>query len=210
MKLYSFTPSPNARKVAAVVAHLNPTDLDHSLVRLHKGEHRQPDYLAINPMGKVPALCDGDLMLWESNAICLYLADRAGDTPFYPANPKVRADIARWLFWEAGTWGQVIEVFTHENVRKPMLGIGAPDLARVAAAEEQLKPLLQLLNDQLANRKFLAGDNVTLADFVVAGAATYVERGRIPINDYPNVKAWWDRINAMEAWSGTMPGPQLP
>ena len=51
---------------------------------------------------------------------------------------------------------------------------------------------------------------VTLADFVVAGAATYMERGRIPINDYPHIKAWWGRLNAMEAWSGTMPGPELP
>ena len=104
----------------------------------------------------------------------------------------------------------MIEVFTHENVRKPMLGMGTPDQARIADATERLKPLLQLLNDQLADRKFLVGDNVTLADFVVAGAATYVERGRIPFSDYPNVKAWWDRLNALEAWSGTMPGPELP
>lgn len=66
------------------------------------------------------------------------------------------------------------------------------------------------MNDQLTQRNFLLGDHVTLADFVVAGAATYVDRGRIPISDYPNVKAWWDRLNAMKAWSGTMPGPELP
>ena len=210
MKLYTFAPSPNARKVAAVVAHLHVTDVELALVRLHKGEHRQPDYLAINPMGKVPALRDGDLSLWESNAICQYLADRAGDTPFYPADPKIRASIARWLFWEAGTWSPVIEVFTHENVRKPMLGMGRPDPVRLADAEERLAPLAELLNDQLAGRKFLLGDSVTLADFVVAGAATYVERGRIPIDDYPHLKTWRSRLDAIEAWSGTMPGPELP
>ena len=80
MKLYSFTPSPNARKVAAVIAHLGLTDIEHVLVRLQKGEHRKPDYLAINPMGKVPALRDGDMLLWESNSICQYLADRAGES----------------------------------------------------------------------------------------------------------------------------------
>jgi glutathione S-transferase len=63
---------------------------------------------------------------------------------------------------------------------------------------------------QAVERKFLLGDCVTLADFVVAGAATYVERGRIPIKDYPNIKAWFGRLNAMEAWSSTMPGPELP
>jgi glutathione S-transferase len=210
MKLYTFPPSPNARKTAAVVAHLGLTDVEHALVRLHKGEHRQPDYLAINPMGKVPALRDGDLMLWESNAICQYLADRAGETPFFPRDPKVRADIARWLFWEAGTWSPVIDVFTNENVRKPMLGMGVADPAKLASAEERFRPLADLLNDRLAGRKFLLGDDVTLADFVVAGAATYMERGKIPVHDYPNVKAWWDRLNALEAWSSTMPGPELP
>jgi len=210
MKLYAFPPSPNARKVAAVIAHLRLTDVEYALVRLHKGEHRHPDYLAINPMGKVPTLCDGDLMLWESNAICQYLAEHADDTSFFPADPKIRADIARWLFWEAGTWSPVVDIFTNENVRKPMLGMGVPDPVQLADAEERFWPLARLLNDQLAERKFLLGDRVTLADFVVAGAATYMERGRIPIDDYPHIKAWWGRLNAMEAWSGTMPAPELP
>ena len=165
MKLYAFPPSPNARKVAAVVAHLHLTDVEYVLVKLHKGKHRRPDFLAIDPMGKVPVLCDGDLILWESNAIFQYLAKRAGDTSFFPADPKIRASIARWLFWEAGTWSPVIDVFTDENVRKPMLGIGTADLKRVADAEERFRPLAKLLNDQLAERKFLLGDSVTLADF---------------------------------------------
>jgi glutathione S-transferase len=161
-------------------------------------------------MGKVPALRDGDLLLWESNAICQYLADRAGDASFFPADSKSRASIGRWLFWEAGTWSPVIDVFTHENVRKPMLGIGTPDPAQLAGAEDRFRPLGKLLDDQLADRAFLLGERATLADFVVGGAATYVDRGRIPITDYPNVKAWWERLNAMKAWSGTMPGPELP
>jgi glutathione S-transferase len=210
MKLYTFPPSPNARKTAAVVAYLGLTDVEPALVRLHKGEHRHPDYLAINPMGKVPALRDGDMMLWESNAICHYLADRTGETPFFPKDPKARADIARWLFWEAGTWSPVIDVFTNENVRKPMLGMGVADPAKLASAEERFRPLANLLNDRLAGRNFLLGDDVTLADFVVAGAATYIERGKIPIGGYPNITAWWDRLNALEAWSSTMPGPELP
>ena len=84
----------------------------------------------------------------------------------------------------------MIDIFTHENVRKPMLGIGAPDPARLADAEERFRPLANLLNDQLAERAFLLGNHVTLADFVIGGAATYVERGRIPFHHHPNVKAW--------------------
>jgi glutathione S-transferase len=210
MKIYTFNPSPNARKVAAVVAHLGLTDVEPELVRLHKGEHRQPDYLAINPMGKVPALRDGNLTLWESNAICQYLAERSGDRSFYPTDAKTRADIARWLFWEAGSWGPVIDVYTHENVRKPMLGMGIADTARLVDAEQRFAPLARLLEEHLTARAFLVGDDVTLADFVVGGAATYVERGRIPFNKYPNVAAWWTRLNGIEAWGRTMPGPELP
>jgi glutathione S-transferase len=91
-----------------------------------------------------------------------------------------------------------------------MLGMGTPDPAKLADAAQRFQPLAKLLNDQLADRAFLLGDDVTLADFVVAGAATYVERGRIPFDDHPHVKAWWGRLNAIPAWRGTMPGPELP
>ena len=68
--------------------------------------------------------------------------------------------------------------------------MGLADPTKLADAKERFWPLAKLLNDQLAERKFLLGERVTLADFVVAGAATYMERGRIPINDYSHIKAW--------------------
>ena len=164
MKFYSFPPSPNVRKVNAVIAHLAIGDIEHRIVNLAKGEHRLPAFLAINPMGKLPALSDDSgLLLWESNAICQFLCERQGDTPLYPRDPRVRADIARWLFWEASTWAPVAEILTHENVRKPMLGVGEPDAATVRQAEERFRPLAALLDHQLTHRKFLVGDTVTLA-----------------------------------------------
>src|SRR4029078_846881 len=97
VKLYTFPPSPNARKVAAVVAHLQLTHIEHALIRLKRGAHRQREYLPTTPMGKVPASRDGDLLLWESNAICQSLADRAGDASFFPADYKRRPTIRRSL-----------------------------------------------------------------------------------------------------------------
>jgi glutathione S-transferase len=211
MKFYSFPPSPNVRKVSAVISHLGITDVEPELVNLAKGEHKSPAFLAINPMGALPALTDDrGLILSESNAICQFLCERHGDTSFYPHDPRARAQIARWLFWEASAWARPAEILTHENVRKPMLGIGQPDPAKVREGEEQFRPLAKLLDEQLAGREFLVGNSVTLADFVVGGAVTYLERGQFPIAEFPNLQSWWARLNNIPAWRRTTPTADLP
>ena len=68
------------------------------------GFRTRPAYLAINPMAELPTLTDGDLNLWESNAILQYAADAAGPSAAYPQDLKVRADINRWLLWESNKW----------------------------------------------------------------------------------------------------------
>jgi glutathione S-transferase len=211
MKLYSFPPSPNVRKVSAVIAHLGIDEIEQVLVNLAKGEHKGADYLAVNPMGTLPALvADDGQVLWESNAICQFLCERHGGSRFYPRDAQRRADVARWLFWEASSWSPVAAILTHENVRKPMLGIGQPDPDKVMQAEERFRPLARLLDNHLADRPFLTGDDVTLADFVVGGAVTYLERGRFPTADFPNLEAWWARLHQIPAWNGTVPSADLP
>jgi glutathione S-transferase len=94
MKLYTNLFSPNARKVHAVANELG-IELDTHTVDLRAGEQRTPEYLALNPNGKVPTLVDGDTVLWESNAIICYLAGK-GDTELWPKSAK-RYDILRWI-----------------------------------------------------------------------------------------------------------------
>jgi len=211
MKLYFFPPSPNVRKVNAVISHLGIDDIEREVVNVAKGEQKLPGFLAINPMGRLPALdAGGGLLLWESNAICQFLCERHGDTTFFPRDPRVRADILRWLFWEASAWSEATTILTTENVRKPMLGIGEPDPASVLDGEQKFLPLARLLNEQLASRPFLVGRAVTLADFIVGGSATYMERGRFPVADFPHLRAWWARLHELDAWVGTVPSPDLP
>jgi glutathione S-transferase len=210
MKLYYFPPSPNARKITAVIAHLGLTDVERQIVNLAKGEQRGEEFLRINPMGKIPALVDGDLVLWESNAIAIYLCELHGPTSFYPQSARVRADIARWLFWEATTFSKICDVFTNENVRKPMLGIGEPDPVKVKEGEDKFHPLAQLLETALTKNEYLVGDALTLADFVVGSMLTYLERGQFPVAGYPKLQAWWQRLNTVEAWRNSMPGAALP
>jgi glutathione S-transferase len=194
-----------------VISHLGISDIDRKMVNVAKGEQRSLAFLAVNPKGKLPALDAGDgLLLWESDAICQFLCDLHGETSFFPRDPRVRADILRWLFWDASAWSEATTILTTENVRKPMLGIGEPDPASVAQGEEKFRPLASLLNDHLASRPFLVGDKVTLADFAVGGSATYMERGRFPVDDFPHLRAWWTRLHEIAAWSASMPSAALP
>lgn len=211
MKFYLFPPSPNVRKVNAVISHLEIGGIERQLVNMMRGEHKAPEFLSINPMGKLPALAtDSGMLLWESNAICQFLCDREGDTAFYPQDARVRADIARWLFWDASAWSRATEVLTHENVRKPMMGIGDPDPAMVKEGEALFKPLAKILDDHFSKQPFLVGDAVTLADFVVGGSATYMERGNFPIADFPHLQVWWTRLNQVPAWQASIPSAELP
>ena len=98
MKLYGFPPSPNTWKVRAVAAQLGlPLDLE--FVDLTKGQSHTPDYLALNPTGRTPALVDGDFKLWESTAIMQYLASQTPN-PLWPNDARIRADIMRWQSWQ--------------------------------------------------------------------------------------------------------------
>src|SRR5262249_40778300 len=104
VKLYGFPPSPNTWKVRAVAAHIGlPLELE--LVDLAKGQQHTPAFRALNPTGRTPVLVDGDFILWESNAIIQYLADRK-PTPLWPNDARIRADIVRWQCWQLMHWSK--------------------------------------------------------------------------------------------------------
>jgi glutathione S-transferase len=91
------------RKVLAVSRELE-LQPDIRLVNVYRGEGRTAEYLAINPTGKIPTLVDGDLTLYQSNAILQYLCEAHGDFRLWSRDPKARARIARWLYWETAHW----------------------------------------------------------------------------------------------------------
>ncbi|WP_253815910.1 glutathione S-transferase family protein [Vibrio coralliilyticus] len=87
MKLYAIVGSPNSRKVLAVINHLG-LDIEIEYLDLFSGEHKQPEYVSLNPNAMVPTLVDGDVSLWESNAIIQYLAENSGINDLYPMSSK--------------------------------------------------------------------------------------------------------------------------
>src|SRR5262245_24826007 len=117
MKLYVHPMSSNARRTV-MVAQLTGLAPESVVIDLAAGENRKPEFLAVNPNHKVPALVDGDLVLWESGAICQYLAAKAGRTDLWPTEPAAQADVSRWMLWNHTHWAPPISIINMERVFK--------------------------------------------------------------------------------------------
>jgi glutathione S-transferase len=137
IELYVFPPSPRAFKTMAVANHLG-LEWTLRLLDLPKGEHMTPQYGALNPNMRMPTLRDGDYVLWESNAICQYLASKKPESGLLPKDERARFDVTRWQFWDLAHWDPACAVFAYEYVVKPfVLRSGEPDMAAVAKPRRQ-------------------------------------------------------------------------
>jgi glutathione S-transferase len=206
MKLYTHPLSSNARRARLVVHHLG-LQLEEEIVDLAKGAQRAPAYLALNPMGKVPTLVDGDLHLTESYAIMIYLCEKTGRRELYPDELATRTEINRWLFWGANEWSPIIARLNFENMLKPMLGLGSPDPARVQEAEGAFKNLAAVLDAQLKSRQYVAGKQLSLADFALSASLATAVPAKLPLAGFSEVLAWQGRIEQLPAWKATAAAP---
>jgi glutathione S-transferase len=203
MQLYHHPFSPSARRVLMAADHLGAV-LDLVEINLASPDDRRR-LEDLNANSRIPVLVDGAVVLSESCAIMQYLADRTPGQTVYPQDWAARADVNRWMFWTCQHFAPALGVFGWENVMKKMvtgedadpveLARGARDIARAAA----------VLDEHLATRRWLAGDDVTLADYAAAAPLMYKEQARLPLDDYPHVLAWLARVRELPAWQRTAP-----
>ena len=205
MKIYADPISVNCRKVLAGLDLLGaPFELVH--VDYFKGEHKEPAYTSINPNGSIPAMVDGDLVLWESNAILQYAADKMGNEACYPKDLKTRADINRWLLWETSSWFPSCYVFLVENCVKPLLG-AQPDPAVLDAQAAQFHKLAGILDARLQGNRWIAGTGPTIADIALAAPMHLHGWQRLPLADHPNLKRWMtESVESLPSWQKTWVG----
>jgi len=202
MKLY-YTETLNPRKVCAVARHLDVA-VEFVRVDLTRGDTRTPAFLALNPNGKVPLLQDGDLCLWESNAIMCRLSDRAS-ADLWPHDDR-QIEVLRWLFWDASHFGRYAGRLYFEHIIKPaILGKTDPDAPAVAEALDYFRTYAAILDSHLADRRYVVGDSLTVADFALAITLPYAEKARLPLADFPAIARWHDRLNALPAWRDPFP-----
>jgi glutathione S-transferase len=201
MKLY-YAELLNPRKACAVAKYLNaPVEFVH--VDLRKGENRTPEFLALNPNGKVPVLETGGGSLWEANAIMCYLARVAG-SDLWPDDDR-QVEVMRWLSWDSWHFTRHAGTLYFEHIVKPAFGMGNADRAVVEEATGFFRRFAAVLNEHLSGRAFLVGDALTIADFAVAITLPYAQRARIPLAEFPEIERWHGRLSVVPGWLEPFP-----
>jgi glutathione S-transferase len=185
MKLYSFSPTPNNRKVEAFIKHYG-LDVEIHSMNFRDGENKSEAYLKINPLGKAPVLVDGDFTLWESNAILTYIAGQFPETNAMPTDSQARADIDRWLHWQSFHFMQGIVAHLDDPEK----------------AAEGFRPHLDLLNGQLEGRDFIRGD-LSVVDFAISPYTMSKKGRKIDYSGHPNVVAWIQRCQQLKGFTET-------
>ncbi|KAJ6137863.1 hypothetical protein N7471_004349 [Penicillium samsonianum] len=174
------------------------------LIDIAKGDQKSEEYKKLQPFGKVPALDDDGFLMFESRAICKYLAKK------YPSGKKLIPegdDEAYGRFEQACSIEQsyfaaASETIGTELMIKPMKGLGIPDEVRVAQAEQDLDAVLAVYDKILAGQKYLAGNELTLADLfhLPNGAALKAGKWKELFEKYPNVDRWFKELQGRDSW----------
>jgi glutathione S-transferase len=156
------------------------------------GEHRSPAFLKINPAGKLPVLVDGDMVLTESIAIVLYLAEKYRDKGLIPADLQQRAQLMRWL------------LFTTTELEQPLWRIARhtalyPEDKRLpgelALAREDFTEMASVLEEHMRGRQYVVGNAATIADFVLAYTLDWATMAKV-LNGFPRLEAYVEDMYA--------------
>lgn len=201
--------TPNGKKASIMLEELG---LDYTVhpIDIMAGDQFKPEFLAINPNNKIPAIVDHDgpggepITVFESGAILIYLAEKTG-SDLLPAAGPARYAALQWLMWQMGGLGPMFGQVHH------FVKFAKEDVpyAKKRFTDEMLR-LYGVMDKQLAGQPYLAGDAYTVADI-----ATYPWVSRHPwhpmeLSDYPNVQRWYDMVGLREAVQAGMNVPPTP
>ena len=191
LKIWGRSTSSNVQKVLWCCAEL---DLPFDRVDIGGpfGGNKDPEYLKLNPNGLVPTVKDGDLIMWESNTICRYLAStRSGGERIYPRDPAARTHVERWMDWQLAVVGPPMGQLLFGLVRSTP---ETRDQAAIEAARRRALAAWTIVDDEMKDKRYLGGDALTLAE-IVLGTQIYrwftfaIERPELG-----NLRRWYDRM----------------
>ena len=196
LKVWGRTSSINVQKVMWTVGELG---LAHERIDAGGafGGLDTADYGRMNPNRRIPVIDDDGVIVWESNAIVRYLAARHGAGSLWASDPGERAAADMWMDWVVTTLMPDMTICFWQTIRTPE---PQRDMAAVAAAAARLAPLWQVLDGHLADRRYVAGNRLTMGD-VPAGCAFY-RYINLPIDrpPLPNLQLWYQNLKARDAY----------
>lgn len=201
IKIYGDPGSGSLRRVTTAAATMGIA-IERVNIDLFKGESHEPYFLALNPHGLSPVLVDDDVVLYEASAINLYLAEKGGGE-LLGATPRERHEVLQWMFWSGEQWRIFATLSFDERVGKRFMG-QAEDASIVQLAFAKIRAGAAVLDAHLADRRFIVGDRLTLADIDIAAPFSQSDRTKIPVSEYPNLVAWQQRLlETVPAWAET-------
>jgi glutathione S-transferase len=190
MKLYEFPPTRSIR-VRWTLQELG-VPFEAIRVNMLAGENKAPAFLKINPAGKLPALIDGDLMLTESVAICLYLAEKYPEKGLMPRDLGQRAELYRWLMFAATELEQPLwRIARNLNVYPEDKRVPAD----IANARDDFATMAAVLEEHLTSRQFLVGNSVTVADLIMGYTLDWANEMQM-IDGFPSLKNYLMKMYA--------------
>jgi GSH-dependent disulfide-bond oxidoreductase len=191
IEVYSW-PTPNGHKVHIMLEECGLDYRAHA-VDIGAGEQFQPEFLAISPNNKIPAITDSDgpdgkpMSLFESGAILMYLAGKTGR--FMPQSVRDKYEMLQWLMFQVGGVGPMLGQAHHFRIYAPEKIPYAVD-----RYSNEAKRLYGVMNSRLAKSKYMAGKSYTIADIAIFPWLRSWKNQGIDWNDYPHLKGWFDEI----------------
>jgi GSH-dependent disulfide-bond oxidoreductase len=188
--------TPNGRKISVALEEMALPYIVKT-VNIGKGEQHAPEFLRISPNNRIPAIVDPDgpdgkpISIFESGAILLYLGEKTGQ--FLPANLRERVPVFEWLMWQMGGFGpmpgQVHHFRAVESESDRRYGL--------KRYSDETRRLYRVLDKRLGEVEFVAGA-LSVADFAILGWAWRHERHQVSLDEYPNVKRWYETLFARQ------------
>jgi glutathione S-transferase len=202
LTLYASPHSANSRKVYWALEEVG-ANFEYRTVDLRKGEQKDPAYLKLNPNGRVPTLDDGGFVLWESNALLWYVADKYGQGHLVPNDFGERALIDQWMWWQASDLSRAV---SQPWLMRYLQRAGSPvDESEHAHFCEVAKRPLAVLDAHLQGKRFVVAERFSIADIALCETAAIAEEAGISLAPFPGVRHWLAGLADRPAFQKTRP-----
>ena len=189
LKLYDMPRSGHAHRVRLLLSVLD-VEYERVAVDMLNAEHKAPQYLKLSPLGQVPTLVDGDIVITDSTAALVYLAKKYKATNWLPEDPAGAAAVQRWLSAASGElYRSVVQARAGRQFRREV------DFERAAAEATRLFKWMQ---SELDQRTWLAGDHATIADIAMYSYLRVADEGELDLGDYPAIIRWLADVEKLE------------